>query len=136
MKASVSHNAEELANMLGKTWNTPGLHRLLRFDPVAITRLFANHIGLVAVFIWEVLHAGGVIVLAVGGLWSALRSAERRLPGLSLAILLAFLIATLGVVGLEAYSRYRAPIMPFVYVVAGYAMARLCAPSRRCQMRI
>src|SRR5206468_6462701 len=41
-KACISHNVEELAEMLGMSWETPGLESALRGDAAAIRRLGTN----------------------------------------------------------------------------------------------
>lgn len=119
MKASVSHNAKQLAEMMGKPWTSPGLGRILRLDSLAISKLFENHPGLVMVFVWEVLHAVCVVSLALFALIWAIGRRESRIIGIVLVVLLAFFLSILGASGLEAFSRFRSPLMPLAYVAAG-----------------
>jgi len=125
MKASISHNVNELGGVLGKTWTAPRLDRILRFDGSAIAALVENQTGLVAIFVWEVLHAACVIALACAGLFWGMCTRQRRMIGVVLLILQTFFVATVGAYGLEAYSRLRAPVMPLAYVTAGYALAMI-----------
>jgi 4-amino-4-deoxy-L-arabinose transferase-like glycosyltransferase len=131
LKASVSHNTGDLAFMLGKEWRGPELGRVLRFDPVAISRLFGNHIGLILVFTWEVLHAALVLMLAGFGLLWIVRIREQRMMGFILLFLVSFFVGILGISGLEAYARFRSPIMPLAYVAAGTALAMIFSAARR-----
>src|SRR5262249_39439762 len=61
-KACISHNVEELAELLGLTWEAPGLESTMRGDAASIRRLGANSPILVVAFAWQMLHA----VLAQG----------------------------------------------------------------------
>jgi len=122
-KASVSHNVDELAAILGKPWSGPELHRILRFDFSSVPRLFENHGGLVAAFLWEVIYILCIILLTFCGFLKLLWTREKRMAGVVLLILFGFFIATLGASGLEAYSRFRSAIMPLTYVVAAYMLA-------------
>jgi hypothetical protein len=107
------------------TWTGPGLDRILQLDVSALSTLVENHSGLAVIFVWEVLHAAYVIALACIGLFCALYTHQRRMTGFVLLVLQAFFVATLGASGLEAYSRFRAPVMPLAYAAAGYALARI-----------
>jgi len=122
-KASVSHNADELAAILGKPWSRPELHRLLRLDVSAVPRLVENHSGLVAVFLWELIYVLCIMLLTFCGFLKLLWTHEKRMTGVVLLTLFGFFIATLGASGLEAYSRFRSPIMPLAYMVAAYMLA-------------
>ena len=120
MKASISHNTGELAYMLGKKWINLEIGQV--YYPERL-RLFDNHIGLIIVFVWEVLHAICVIGLAYFGLMWMIYIPVQRLTGLVFGCLWLFLVVTLGISGLEAYSRFRAPLLPLAYVVCGYVLS-------------
>lgn len=133
MKASISHNTGELADILGKRWINPGLSRLRSFDSSVISSLFENHIGLIIVCFWEVLHAVCVISLAYLGLMWMIYTHEQRLIGLIFGLLWLFFVIILGISGLEAYSRFRAPLMPLAYVISGYFLSMIYS---RCRTRL
>lgn len=116
VKSHISHNANVLGHLLAIPWNSSGAHPV---QQTRLSRLYANNALLVAVFVWQMLHALVAWTLfAVGSivLW---RSKDFRWPTVLLAGLLAYMLLTVAIVGKDAYYRSRTPHMPFVYVIAG-----------------
>jgi 4-amino-4-deoxy-L-arabinose transferase-like glycosyltransferase len=136
LKASISHNVDELAAMLGIPWSRPELGRILRLDMSALHRLLENHTGLVAVFLWQVIYVLCLMLLTVCGFVNLLWTREKRRTGVVLLALFSFFIATLGASGFDAYSRFRSPIMPTAYMVSAYMLALVLSSYSRTSSKL
>jgi 4-amino-4-deoxy-L-arabinose transferase-like glycosyltransferase len=127
VKGSLSHNVGNLASLHDRSWTPPGLGGLLKLRAEAVGRLFSNHPALVGAFGWQVAHAILTLVLAVVGLWRLLLCRARRPLGISLLVLLAYFALGMALFGVDAYFRSRIPLLPYLAVLAGVAVAALVA---------
>jgi hypothetical protein len=125
VKSTVSHNMGPLASMTGTRWVAPGTGSLLRADPDALGRLAHNGAILATGFVWELAHTVFAWVLAFVGLVLALRSSAWRPFGLVLLAVLLYFHLTVAVVGAEAFYRSRTPHVPYVFALAGLALANV-----------
>jgi hypothetical protein len=128
-KASVSHNADELASLLGSRWEAPGTGDLLRGRADALRRLEENGPLLAGVFGWELVHAAAAVVLAAVGVLFALRRRDVWPAAGVLLALLAYSYLTVALFGYEAFYRSRIPALPFLYTFAGWGLS--CLLPRR-----
>ena len=124
-KSFVSHNVGELAQASGMRWNAPGLGRLIHGEFVEARReLNQNHPMLRAVFVWEVFFAVATLLGAALGAALALWSPAHRQMAFRFLGCTAYGALTVAVVGIDAYSRHRTPMLPFLCIFAGYSLAR------------
>ncbi len=122
-KSLVSHNVADLAEMGGREWHPPGLSTALRGDwPAFIASLRRNDAILTVAFIWEVLLAAGVAILAIVGSIVGLVQKTSRWFTLGLLLVCGYYLATIGVVGLDAYSRHRSMLTPLLVIMAAMAV--------------
>jgi hypothetical protein len=98
---------------------------ILRADPATWNRLTTNPPLLVGAFGWQLAHNLLTWILAFTGLYLGLRGLETRPFALTLLIILLYFHLTVAVVGVEAFARSRTPHMPYVFALAGLALARL-----------
>jgi 4-amino-4-deoxy-L-arabinose transferase-like glycosyltransferase len=133
LKASVSHNVAGLAGLLQHDWNGPQTSALLRADPAALDRLFQNGPLLTAVFFWECLHTLLTLVTGFLGVVVLFWTVGRRTTALVLVAVLAYFYLTVAMFGYEAFSRCRIPVLPFLYIFAGWGISWLA--NRRLLLR-
>jgi 4-amino-4-deoxy-L-arabinose transferase-like glycosyltransferase len=126
-KASVSHNADELASLLGSRWDAPGTGDLLHGRADAFRRLAENGPLLAGVFGWQLLHAVAALALAAAGVLFALRRPDTWPAAGVLLVLLAYSYLTVALFGYEAFYRARIPVLPFQYTFAGWGLSCLLA---------
>ncbi|HEX6163428.1 MAG TPA: glycosyltransferase family 39 protein [Vicinamibacterales bacterium] len=131
-KSFGSHSSASIAAMAGRTWSPPGLSSIADGDFMSVWQsIRRNDAWIVAVFAWQMLIAGTVTVSALAGVWLLLL---RRHSIVAAGLLLPALysVATIAVVGVDAYWRHRLPITPIACILAGYGMfelrCRLAAP--------
>jgi 4-amino-4-deoxy-L-arabinose transferase-like glycosyltransferase len=124
-KAAVSHNVGNYALMTGRDWTPPGMAAAITGDRSSISRLIQNPIDMVLLLAGELSHLMAIWVLGAIGLILALVRRPTRGPALITGIVFAYFCATLAIVGMECYWRYRVPQMPLVYVFAGVAAAAI-----------
>jgi 4-amino-4-deoxy-L-arabinose transferase-like glycosyltransferase len=123
VKASVSHNVPLYAYMTGRHWQAPGTGGLLRAEPAAYQRLLSNAPDLIGMFAAQVLSPLVVWALALWGLIVGLRNNTTRPACLLVGGLLAYLLFTVAIVGMEAYWRSRSPHLPLLAMLAGVGLA-------------
>jgi hypothetical protein len=81
----------------------------------------------VAAFLWQLLHIGLTLLLALVGMVVALRDRSRRAGGVVLLLILGYFTLTVTLFGCEAFYRSRLPAAPFLFAFAGLGLSR---PSR------
>lgn len=124
-KSTMAHNVDVYANMSSRKWEPPGVDKLASHQYSRFFKLlFLNDPLLVFLCIWEILYAGIIGVLSIFGAVAGLRSADLRRPILYLLLIAAYYVATIAVVGLDAYSRHRAMLVPIQCVLAAVAIER------------
>lgn len=122
-KASFSHNVLLLGEVIGDPWNPPGFSSLLRGEAESLRRLQQNSPLLILAFFWELIHAIGSWMLALIGLYLALRAQQTRPFGLALLMVLFYFHLTVAMVGADAFFRSRTPHMPYLFALAGLTLA-------------
>jgi len=125
VKASLSHNVDKLAIVLGRTWTAPGTGPLVRGEAEAYRRIQRNGLVLTAAFAWEVVHSFVTLLFALLGVILALKERHLRPIGLLLVAVLAYFYLTVALFGFDAYSRCRVPVLPYLFLFAGLGMSRL-----------
>jgi 4-amino-4-deoxy-L-arabinose transferase-like glycosyltransferase len=119
VKAFLSHDAPYWAHMLKLQWNNPGAGSLLRLDADAWKRLVANPFLLTAVFALQLLMGLVLIVMALGGIVVAVVKGVNKVRVYFLLIQLVFFVLVCGANGVDAYTRFSVPMLPFAFVFAG-----------------
>jgi 4-amino-4-deoxy-L-arabinose transferase-like glycosyltransferase len=124
VKAFLSHDAAMFADVLKlRPWTPPGTGGLLRFEDGAWHRLLGNHPFLIVVFALQ-LHLNGALIVL--GLLGALLVARQRAVQITLLLLFAaFFLAVCAASGIDAFTRFSAPTLPFACVFAAVALVRL-----------
>jgi 4-amino-4-deoxy-L-arabinose transferase-like glycosyltransferase len=130
-KASFSHSVDHLVSLVGGEWQAPGLGSLLRAQPEAFRRLWDNGPVLTLAFTFQMAHIFFSLAFAAVGIVTLLRSREWRPFGLFLTAVLAYFYLTVALFGLDTYWRCRIPVLPFLFVLAGAALAWLRTPQAR-----
>jgi 4-amino-4-deoxy-L-arabinose transferase-like glycosyltransferase len=126
-KALFSHDAQFYAGTLGLPWSRPGAGGLVRLDRDAWGRLLANHPLVIAAFAAPFAVNAVLVPLALVG---AVLALKRGGAGAYLILLLfVFFALVCAAVGMDAYTRYSAPILPFAAVLAGLAADALTRRS-------
>lgn len=129
VKAAIAHNANDLAAMSGRTWTPPGLGRILSLElRSAWNALSRNASMLIGFWLYQVGLAIAILALAFVGMVAALirRPMHEAVPGL--LMIGGYLVLTIAVVGIDAYARHRAPLLPLASMFAGTAVAWVCLP--------
>lgn len=124
VKAHLSHATGDLAALLGRCWEAPGMVAILQVRPGALARMRANGPVLTTAFLWQLGHT--VLVLGAGalGLVVAWRDRAARAFTVGLLALLVYFELTVPLFGLDAYYRCRLPAVPYLDVFAGLGAAR------------
>lgn len=130
-KGSVSHNVRNLASLHDRSWTAPRIGSLARFQRAAFGRLLDNHPALVAAFLWQVAHALVTLGLAICGLWCLARRPDSRPLAAVLLLTIAYFGAGMALFGIDAYYRARMPMLPYLFLLAGFAVERLAALRTR-----
>jgi 4-amino-4-deoxy-L-arabinose transferase-like glycosyltransferase len=128
-KATFSHNVRQLACLLNTEWVAPRMGALLRCRPVAFERLARNSPALVLAFLWQIVHVTASLGLALVGIVCAWRDRRTRAVSGVLMASLAYFYLTVALFGLEAYSRCRIPLLPFLDCFAALGLCRLFRES-------
>ncbi|HEY1321318.1 MAG TPA: glycosyltransferase family 39 protein [Streptosporangiaceae bacterium] len=131
VKSFFSHDAGTWARILDLPgWVAPGTGGLLTLRPDAWGRLLGNHPFLIAVFVAQLLLSAALVLLAAAGAVRAVRRGGA--PAYLVLCLLGFFALVCAASGVDAYTRFSAPILPFACVLAGSAWAaRRGAPAPR-----
>jgi hypothetical protein len=123
-KASVSHNVSSLAGMSGQEWRPPGGGDLRHGRLGAfLGKLGENPPFLAAAFAWEVGLAGLLILGSLAGLVRGWRVRPWRAALVCIVLVSGYYVATIGVVGLDAYYRHRTMLVPVACLLTGMALA-------------
>ncbi len=131
LKASIGHNTGTFAVMLGQEWHPPGRETLARYRLSDFQdKLQQNQRALVFTFCYETVFAVLVALLALLGLLTGLRSPTLRGPTLALAVVMSYYFATIGIMGLDAYARFRTMLAPLAGLLIGIFVNR-CMAGRR-----
>jgi 4-amino-4-deoxy-L-arabinose transferase-like glycosyltransferase len=134
VKAMFSHDAGWLSRILNVTWTKPGTQGLLQFEQGAWDRLRSNHPLAIAVFFTQVLLNAALLVLVPSGILIAFR---RRLSGTYPALVtLVFFSVVCAASGLETYTRFTAPLLPFAFLFAGVSVTRMVWGRTPVSLRI
>lgn len=120
VKANVSHNVHRLASLHSRGWTAPGSGGLLRFEGEAFARLFSNHPALIGAFVWQIFHALSVLALGALGLLYLARSPSGRDFALPVLAVFGYMALTIALFGVDAYYRSRIPLLPYLFLFAGY----------------
>lgn len=117
-KSSVSHNVDELAHVAGQTWSDGVARKLMtgRWRDVGIAP------ALLVAFLWQVLMAGAGLLLACLGAVRAMRAGMPRRHVVALGGVAAYALLTTAIVGIDAYSRHRAAVLPVQCIFAGIGL--------------
>jgi hypothetical protein len=125
-KAALGHNVGDCAYMSHRPWVAPGLENLRRGNLGTFGRqLIANQAVLVGMFVWQQTVA---VLLLLGGLASvlaALRIRPWRVQTVCLWLVVGYYLATIAVVGLDAYARHRSMIVPLSCILAAAGVSTL-----------
>lgn len=136
VKSFLSHHTPTLASMCGEPWHTVGLDTLLRGQVGEFLQAIAqNHPALVAAFVWQMVLNLGVPVLAIAGLLAILRTGRQRAAALALVVVTGYYLATVAVIGLDAYCRHRAMVIPFACLFAAVGLHSLSSWFRSTRIR-
>jgi 4-amino-4-deoxy-L-arabinose transferase-like glycosyltransferase len=130
-KSLVSHNTGDLAAAAALPLPAVALRGILT-GRVPVTGI---HPLLLAAFVWEVFLAGTALILAGVGAAFAVRLRQARPQVLGLLAVGAYALATIAVVGIDAYSRHRAPVIPILCIFAGAGGAALVHAVRDASLR-
>lgn len=126
-KALVAHNVAILAEMAGTDWYPPGLGTALRGDWSAFGATLGQNDGvLVGFFVWELVWAVGLVTFGGVGAAAGLAAAPLRRPMAALVMVAAYYLATVGVVGLDAYMRHRSMLVPLLALFAAVGIVSGC----------
>jgi fucose 4-O-acetylase-like acetyltransferase len=99
-------------------------------DPKAFERLTANGPDLVVAFVRQECHFLASLVAAVFGVLLGWRRQRTRTATFRVLCFVIYGYITVAMFGMEAYSRCRVPVSPFLYVLAGIALSRITAASQ------
>jgi 4-amino-4-deoxy-L-arabinose transferase-like glycosyltransferase len=131
-KSLVSHNTDVLAHALCRTWASIGLTRLLEGRTVAtFSNLWNNGLLLSFIYVLNLLVPTGVFCLALFGLLMVAGGPPSRITG-AVLVIGTYHVATIAVVGIDAYSRHRSALVPILAVFAAHGMVviSLAGPVR------
>jgi 4-amino-4-deoxy-L-arabinose transferase-like glycosyltransferase len=128
LKASIAHNTESFADMLGQEWHHPGRETLAQYRLSDFQhKLQQNQRALVFTFCYETVFAVLVTLLALLGLLTGLRSPTLRGPTFALAVVMLYYFATIAIMGLDAYARFRTMLAPLAGLLIGTFVNRFTA---------
>jgi hypothetical protein len=124
-KALVTHNTEDFAYATCRNWHPVGRANVLsaRVGPV-LSALRQNGALISSVFVLGSMVPVVILALAVAGMAHGFAGSLDR-PALALAMVAAYHLATIAMVGPDAYARFRSPLVPLLAVFAGNGAVRL-----------
>jgi len=126
MKALFSHNVAKLAEITGYPWGGGNIDRLRSGIADGVSTLLRTTPPLlVSSLVGQLCCAVTVVLLGFVGVVMALRNGAGRLAAAMLLAALSYNLMTIGIVGIDAYARHRAPVTPILCVFAGLAVARI-----------
>jgi len=125
IKASFAHDVASLAEMRGQEWVNPKTAELLQGRRAALERLIQNDPVSIGAFVWQLLHAILTWALLIPGLILGLKRRELRTLAIPCFVILLYFFLTVAMVGAEAGSRSRSPLLPFLFAFAGLSAAQL-----------
>jgi hypothetical protein len=127
-KAAISHNVGGVAYLWRLEWKPPGMGTVFTEGPRAFVDRARQNTGvLLGIFAWEMMLMATTYALAGIGVGVALRRRPWRYRAACLMLLSAYYCATIAVVGIDAYMRHRAMIIPLVCVFGGLGFSALRA---------
>jgi len=129
VKAHLSHATDTLGAILGQKWAGPGREAVVGDPAGSLRRLAQNGPALTTAFLWQMGHVGAVLLVALLGVVATVRNRRVWPAGIMLLLVLAYFYLTVMLFGYEAYCRCRIPLVPFLYVFAGYGISRLLPKS-------
>ena len=136
LKASISHNTGTFAEMFGQEWHNPGMETLFRFRLAEFQyNLRKNPSVLLFTFGYEVIFAVLVILLTALGLLAGWKSPTLRGPTLALAVVMLYYFATIAIMGLDAYARFRTMLAPLAGLLVGMFVNRFMAGRQAIPVR-
>jgi len=133
IKSTIAHNTADLAEAAGMMWNPPGMAKLAQGKFAEFCSvLLQNHPVLVGVFLWQILFSALVFFLgSIGVFKMLLRQDNGRVVAICLIAVVAYYVATIMVVGMEAYARHRSIIVPIWIVFAAVGLAAITSKQER-----
>ncbi len=125
LRAFLAHNAGLLARMMGGQWTGGNLDRICTGDFAAARRSVGESGTLaVAVMISELGIVALEVALSIVGLILVCRRPGVSEAGLMIGGAIAYHVLTILIVGPDAYSRHRAPAVPLLCLLGGFAVSR------------
>jgi 4-amino-4-deoxy-L-arabinose transferase-like glycosyltransferase len=132
VKSFFSHDAGTWAQILNLPgWTAPGTGGLLTLRGDAWGRLLGNHPFLIVVFLTQLLLSAALVVLATAGAVRSVRLGNAT--GSVVLCLFGFFVLVCAASGVDAYTRFSAPILPFACVLAGSAV---CAVTTSASQKV
>ena len=123
----VSPSVRLMGEIVGERWAPGELNGLSTFARRAVRRLLDHHPVLFGAYAWQMLHTLSLLLFAAVGIIGCMTSRSARTTGIALAAISAYFILLLGVQGINAYFRFRAPLLPLEYLAAGSMVGLLRA---------
>ena len=130
-KAFISHNAADFAYIFNSHYVRPGLRSIIKKQPqVAVKRLLENEYLIIAILVYQILvNVLTILLFLISGVYIVFY--KRELPSMILLSCILYFLATVAIVGIDAYSRHRYPIVPFVLITISVWMNYV---YRRCKL--
>jgi hypothetical protein len=125
VKATFSHNVNDLGIAIGSPWVPPGTGSLLNLRREAFENLSKNHPILIGAFLYQLIYVPICLGLTLIGLHAMVKGHGNRRAGLVLFVLFLYFYLLIGLFGIEAYCRCRLPVLPFQAIFAGVGLASL-----------
>lgn len=112
-KSLVSNSVGFLSEMSGLSWTPPGLDNAVRLNfGEFFQRLRENPLPLILSFCYQLAFAPAVLLLAAAGAFRGVLRPGSRWIVVFVVFVIAYYIATIALVGLDAYARHRAVLAP------------------------
>jgi len=126
IKATISHNLEDFAYLFNVTWHHPQLSLIksLHFKEF-FRNLFLNNLALTFVFFYQILFQAIILFFFFVGLFFLFTNYKENSSGFIILGVIYYFIFTVFIMGLDAYSKYRFPLMPFVFIIGSYGITSL-----------
>lgn len=123
LRGLTAHNVGEIAFLNGEHWNSPDIENIWDFSIFA-KRYSQNSLKYILLFLFSNVYNFGRLVLAILGGCMLLKTRKNLGILFVFALILAYIMLTMGLCGLDCVSRYRIPLSFILDILAASAISQ------------